>query len=344
MIRFITLLACWFCLLPAKGQFPAHPDSIFTFIRYNSVWSNKIQDWAPVHSSFRKQLEAARNMEDTMNSFIRVLEQLNDVHSYFIYRGKFYGYYQPLDSARHARIRPVLSQANQETDRFTTSFLPGRIAYVRVPAIQAYGADDVNRYARQLYDSVAQYIARKPKGFIVDLRLNSGGNMYPMLAGLGELLGNTVIGYETDRDGKPARKWELVKGNLVSGGYPVTGISAAEKSSLEQIPVAVLTGPVTASSGTMTAIAFKQRPRTIFIGEPTAEGYSTSNGYFTYGNTLIFLFATNFVADRKLQLYTSSVPVDILVTGRDDFYELLRDDKIKTALQWLRKRKTDTAR
>lgn len=338
MNRAVSIAIFLFCSHAAVAQFPVHPDSVYTFIKYSSVWSNTIRDWKPVDAAFKKQVAEAKTAKDTMNCFVNVLAQLNDVHSYFIYRGNYFSHYVPVDSATHARVRPILRQSREETERFTTAMLPGRIAYVRVPAINAYGNEEVNRFAQMLYDSVAQYIGQKPNGFILDLRLNSGGNMYPMLAGLSELLGNTLIGYETDMEGKEVRKWEIKEGNFFSNDYQATNIKHSGKPALDKLPVAVITGPVTASSGSMTAIAFKQRPATVFIGEPTADGYSTSNGYFTYGNSLIFLFATNFVADRGKNMYKNAVPVDIPVTGTDDFYDLQRDDKIMAALRWFEKR------
>ena len=334
--RHYTILFLFFCLSAARAQFPAHPDSVYTFIKYNSVWSNTIKDWQPVDAGFKKQISQARTVRDTINCFLKVLEQLNDVHSYFIYRGEYFGHYKPQDSATYARLRPVLRRSQTEKEQFSTTMLPGSIVYVRVPSINVFAADEVNRFAQSLHDSVVQYSSQKPKGFIVDLRLNSGGNMYPMLAGLGPLLGNTVLGYETDMDGNEVRKWEIQNGNFVTGGYTATAIRQTGKPVFEKLPVAVLTGPVTGSSGSMTAIAFKQRPHTVFIGEPTAEGYTTSNGYFTYGNTLIFLFATSFVADRNKNMYKYAVPVDIMIKAEDDFDNLLQDAKVKAALQWLK--------
>jgi len=331
-IAIFTLL--WCSIL--KAQFPAHPDSVYTFIKYNSVWSNTIKDWQPVDAAFKKQISQARTVKDTINCLVKVLEQLNDVHSYFIYRGEYFGHYKPQDSATYARLRPVLRRSQTEKEQFSTTMLPGSIVYVRVPSINVFAADEVNRFAQSLHDSVVQYSSQKPKGFIVDLRLNSGGNMYPMLAGLGRLLGNTVLGYEADMDGNEVRKWEIQKGNFVTGGYTATAIRQTGKPVFEKLPVAVLTGPVTGSSGSMTAIAFKQRPHTVFIGEPTADGYTTSNGYFTYSNTLIFLFATNFVADRNKNMYKHSVPVDISIKEKDNFEDLLQDVKVKAALQWMK--------
>jgi len=62
----------------------------------------------------------------------------------------------------------------------------------------------------------------------------------------------------------------------------------------------------------MTAIAFKGRSNTIFIGEPTADGYTTSTVYFQFSPNLTMNFATNYVADRNMTIYKSSVNPDIL--------------------------------
>jgi len=86
----------------------------------------------------------------------------------------------------------------------------------------------------------------------------------------------------------------------------------------------------------MTAIAFKGRPNTYFIGEPTAKGYTTSNGYFQFAFNLTLNFATNFVADRNKIIYKESVKPDLLIYRGENFYDLGKDKKIMEALKWLR--------
>ncbi|MFN8290681.1 MAG: S41 family peptidase [Chitinophagaceae bacterium] len=323
--------------MPGRSQLPVHPDSIYVFIKYNSVWNNTIADWKPVDESFHQQLAAARTEKDTMNCFVMVLEKLNDVHSVILYNNKQYGYFKPVDSLTYLKTKPLLQRAEKETGHFTTRMLPGKILYLRVPGINAFNPTLVNQQAQALYDSVFQFAPVKPSGIIVDLRLNTGGNMYPMLAGLSPVLGNNALGCETDMNGNIARLWEIKNGDFYTGGYQATTILRKYQPVFEKVPVAVLTGPLTTSSGSMTAIAFKQRPRTLFIGEPTAEGYTTGNGYFQFAPNLTILLSTNFAADRRKQVYKQAVPVDVTVKTPDNFDDLLKDGKIKAALNWLRK-------
>ena len=85
----------------------------------------------------------------------------------------------------------------------------------------------------------------------------------------------------------------------------------------------------------MTAIAFKGRPNTIFIGEPTADGYTTSNGYFQFAPNLTLNFATHYVADRNKSIYKTTVNPDILISQGDNFDDLMVDKKIIYAIKWL---------
>jgi carboxyl-terminal processing protease len=120
------------------------------------------------------------------------------------------------------------------------------------------------------------------------------------------------------------------------GGYQTTKITINPELRFENMPVVVLLGPVTKSSGSMTAIAFKNRPHTLFIGEPTADGYTTSNGYFSFSSNLILNFATNFVADRKMNVYKTTVNPDSYIYQGDNFENLLEDKKVKYAIKWLK--------
>ncbi len=85
----------------------------------------------------------------------------------------------------------------------------------------------------------------------------------------------------------------------------------------------------------MVAIAFKGRPNTYFIGEPTADGYTTSNGYFQFASNLTLNFATNYVADRNKNIYKTTVNPDLAIHHGNNFDNLLNDAKVKVAIKWM---------
>nr|HPH85804.1 S41 family peptidase [Ferruginibacter sp.] len=219
--------------------------------------------------------------------------------------------------------------------RIRTHLLNQQVIYVQVPGIQAQG-EQVNRMAQALSDSICRYSQLQPKGFIIDLRLNMGGQLSVMLSGLQPLLGNGYIGGGVDLTQKETKRFEMVAGNLEINKKAMTSIWHQCQGSFEQMPVAVLIGPVTASSGSITAIAFKQRPNTIFIGEPTADGYSTGNDYFYFTENLLLNLSTEYSQDRKGIVYTHSVHPDLLIDGDVDFDNQDKDPGIKAALNWFR--------
>lgn len=318
----------------AFGQFPANVDSVYTFIKYNSVHRLEV-DWQPIESEFAANIKSAATLDDTMRCFVDVLRALNDIHSQIFLNGQYYGHYPSFDDSVLARLKPLNDLANSETNHVTDTILKGQFAYVRVPGMQPWSGQAIDALAIELHENLKALAHEHPKGFIVDLRLNGGGNMYPMLTGLRSLLGTGIIGYETTPDDSIARVWEMRDGNFVIQGYRTTSLAEDSTINLDSIPVAVLIGPVTKSSGSATAIAFKGRPRTTFIGEPTADGYSTSNGYFQFAPNLIMNFATTFVADRKMTIYKRTVDPDITVILGDNFDDLVEDAKIKAAFEWL---------
>ncbi|MBK7142162.1 MAG: S41 family peptidase [bacterium] len=322
--------------LLAFAQFPANVDSVYTFMKYNSVHRLEV-DWQPIDSSFASNIKSAATLEDTMRCFVEVLRALGDVHSQIFLNDQYFGHYAAPDKYTRSKVKSLTKRANDETNHIFASTLKSGYAYIRVPGMQAANIDDINLLATQVYASISMLSTHNRKGFVIDLRLNGGGNLYPMLAGLSPLLGDGVVGYEMTPDDSVARVWELQGSDFVIGGYRATDLAPESVLNLTSLPVAVLIGPVTRSSGSATAIAFKGRPNTILIGEPTADGYTTSNGYFQFAPNLWMNFATTFVADRNKVVYRHAVEPDTVVAKYDYFDLLEADAKIAAAVKWLRK-------
>ncbi len=75
--------------------------------------------------------------------------------------------------------------------------LPADIGYVRVPAFSG-SADEATALANDLQRAIMSADQTDPIGWIVDVRGNGGGNMWPMIAGVGPVLGEGVAGYFID--------------------------------------------------------------------------------------------------------------------------------------------------
>jgi carboxyl-terminal processing protease len=130
------------------------------------------------------------------------------------------------------------------------------------------------RYVRQGREAVAKADRPGACGWVVDLREDGGGAMWPMLAAVGPVLGDGKVGMFVDPDGK-TYPWTIRNGSPRENGRPF-GWGGGTPVANAHAPVAVLTGGATASAGEAVAIAFRGRPQTRSFGEVTY-GVPTGN-------------------------------------------------------------------
>ena len=109
----------------------------------------------------------------------------------------------------------------------------------------------------------------------------------------------------------------------------VPKIKASEK-------ITVLLSRYTVSSGEMTAIAFKGRKNTIFIGEPTG-GYTTGNGYDVINDDLALIISQSIFIDRNNKKYNKRVDVDVF-SEFQHLNDINNDHQIEKATLWLHKK------
>ena len=154
----------------------------------------------------------------------------------------------------------------------TVSLAAPRIGLIEVGGVLAsLKTPGARRYAASaLADISSLQRSRHPCGWIVDLRANGGGSMYPMLLSVGPILGSgRLIGF-TDK--KRARDWVSYRSNTLFYGSGDTDPAPARIPDFSPAPaVAVLTGPHTASSEEAVAIAFRDRLQTRSLGPPPPE-------------------------------------------------------------------------
>lgn len=206
--------------------------------------------------------------------------------------------------------------------------LDGQFGYVLVPTFGSPDQAAIDQFATDLQGVIAVVGASKPCGWVVDLRSNGGGNMWPMLAGIGPALGTGRLGSFKDPDGRGA-SWSYENGEAKSDGRTLAKtLTTPVTLHVEAPPVAVLIGPTTASSGEAVAIAFRGRPATRLFGT-TTRGLTTSNRVFPLSDGSLLNLTTSAFADRSGTIYPSGVMPDDLWNGPD----VSRDS---VPLNWLR--------
>ena len=184
-----------------------------------------------------------------------------------------------------------------------------------------------------MYDEIAKIKnTNNIKGWIIDLRFNLGGNCKPMLLGLYDFLGDNQIWGTLDLNKEWTNKVTLEKGNYLSNSKKVSYIKPSGDL-LDRSKVVLLMNRATGSSGEVVALAFKERPNTIFIGENTY-GATTSNIKVELPFDAYMALTIGFDGDRNGKFYKTIAP-DVAVNRKDNFDNLLEDGNIQEAIKFI---------
>jgi len=201
---------------------------------------------------------------------------------------------------------------------------PANIATVRVTSFGGAGAA-ATAFANQVQEAIAAADRDDLIGWIVDLRNNGGGNMWPMIAGVGPLLGDGPLGYFIDPLGGET-SWEYRDGSALSAGVVITTVRSPYRLRRPQPRVAVLSNLGIASSGEATLIAFRLRPDTRSFGEATC-GLSTANRTFPLSDGATLTLTTSVMADRAKNRFGDRITPDEVLTDQAQ--------AIQRAIAWL---------
>jgi C-terminal processing protease CtpA/Prc len=208
------------------------------------------------------------------------------------------------------------------------------VAHVQVPGFAGGTPAEQVAFAETLRDVIELNDAASVCGWIVDLRQNSGGNLWPMLAGLGPLLGDGDLAASVYPDGRRIAVWYR-DGQAGFGDYTQLRVRAPYRLR-SPAPAAVLVGGGTASSAEVLAVAFRGRPGTRSFGAPT-RGLSAGNRTFPLadGASLVLtVAATSDAAGRVLE--GPFVPDELVAGSRDGSgTRAAADGPLEAAVEWL---------
>jgi len=152
-------------------------------VMQNFSFYRKCIDWSTVRANAIATAEAAQAQTPsaTYPAIRTALIALGDHHSFL---------QPPVTGA----IAPAVV-ATHPADSLDGEIVGGRYGYLRVPTYAPTNggtAAQATAFADTLQALVKATDASAPCGWVVDLRHNGGGNMWPMLAGVGPILGESL--------------------------------------------------------------------------------------------------------------------------------------------------------
>jgi carboxyl-terminal processing protease len=252
-------------------------------------------DWLALEELAYRIADGAETPADTHSAIRSALNLLRDGHSLFL---------APTQADAFATGPAAF-------DEPVVELRDDGIGYVAIGRYSGDIGDQADAYATALASDLSGATSATC-GWIVDLRTDSGGNMWPMIGGLAPLIGAGHVGSFVYPDGT-IENWTLEHGTAYWDGEPMTTYTA--EVSVDG-PIAVLVGPRTGSSGEATATAFHGRPDTRFFGQPTA-GLTTSNEPVALSDGALLILTMSVFTDRNGVSYGQDISIepDVLVDG-----------------------------
>jgi len=289
-----------------------YTNEILEIMQNNSINRAKI-NWTDFRDQVIQRAQGAQTIPDLYPAISVALGLLDDHHSFYLTAS---GTYVQNPTVKQCPPAPLASPA-----------IPVDIGYVRIPGFSSTRPGADVEFADSIENQIRSRDTLGLAGWIVDVRGNTGGNMWPMIAGIGPILGEGVVGYFVPPLGVPSTAWEYRNGGAFAGAGVVIRTSMPYTLITPTPKVAVLTDYAVASSGEAVVVAFRARPNTRSFGSATC-GLSTSNQTFGMSDRASLFLTVAVMADRTLTLYGQSLVPDETVSGDAEV--------VQRAIAWLR--------
>ncbi len=322
-----------FPALTTKDSIRVFTDSVLTLVEKRSLYTEQL-DWKSYRSAFAEKVLNETRFSDILPHFVSLWDTLGDHHSGIGYADEWYGAPGGLDTTSMSK-NLVRALKKSDTWAVQTAILSDKYGYVVVPTINTQ--DDslaTQRAADALQDSVCRLTRLGVDGWIIDLRRNLGGNMYAMLGGIHQLVGEGTFSYLLNKSDSVYSYWGIDSTSVYEGENGQVALPPPCTLPDSSFKVAVLVGPLTASSGEITALAFLGKKNVTVIGEPSA-GYMTGNEFYRLPFDAYMTLAEAYETDRH-KIKMTRIEPDILVEKGDNFDDPYLDAKIQAALKWLK--------
>lgn len=241
---------------PQSPQAKAYLDRVLDLLQRGHINKARV-NWVAVRAGAESRAAHAQTPADTYAGIRWVIAQLNEHHTLFLPPRTNLNAMATGPSPVPLEVKP----------------LGQHVASLRLPGIgYPPRSPEAARYVATLRDGIAGQQQAGACGWIVDLREDTGGDVYPMLNGLAPLLGPPPWAGFQNADGR------LSTLGVVGDQITETPLASwpAPPATTDLPPLAVLLGPHTTSAGEMMALALAGRANARSFGAPTA-GFTTGN-------------------------------------------------------------------
>lgn len=286
-----------FYLVPPSAE--TYGKNALSTIDKNGIFAGN-DEWKSTYNECLKMIENAKSYDDTYDAIRKALSVGGGKHSMLMTKSESQDTTESYDE-----VLPTVS-------------LDGDIAIIKLPDFLGT-AEAGQKYAKVAEDFIHEN-RDKIKGVVLDLRGNTGGDMGPMATAVSSLLPDGELVYYHYRSYDiPVTLKNGVVSNAGTGGkslYPEDKLN---------VPVAILTDDMTASSGEALTLCFRGLENTRTFGAPTA-GYTSVNMLYNIYDGAQMYLTVAFDKARTGEIFKeTSIEPDVAT-----------DSPLEAALEWLR--------
>ena len=286
-----------FYLVPPSAE--TYGKNALSTIDKNGIFAGN-DEWKSTYNECLKMIENAKSYDDTYDAIRKALSVGGGKHSMLMTKSESQDTTESYDE-----VLPTVS-------------LDGDIAIIKLPDFLGT-AEAGQKYAKVTEDFIHEN-RDKIKGVVLDLRGNTGGDMGPMATAVSSLLPDGELVYYHYRSYDiPVTLKNGVVSNAGTGGkslYPEEKLN---------VPVAILTDDMTASSGEALALCFRGLENTRTFGAPTA-GYTSVNMLYNMYDGAQMYLTVAFDKARTGEIFKET-PIEP---------DVATDSPLEAALEWLR--------
>ena len=312
------------CSTSNKGTLTSkeYLNEVFEIVEKHSINRDSI-DLKKIKRVAYAKLKNTDSLEECYPIVQSILKDLGDNHSFFMSKEQV-NKWQSTSNANN----------NKKLITFSGKLLNDNIGYIQMKGYSSGDSISIQKYADSLQHKIKSIDNKNLKGWILDLRENTGGNCWPMLTGIGPLLGNGICGFFIDNNGQKS-SWYYRDGESGINNSTITRMSKQPYRLLNNSnPIAVLTGYKTGSSGEVVVTAFHNKSNTKSFGESTA-GLSTGNANFKLSDGSMILLTTSIYADRQGNVFGGKINPDKIIKFSYESIDLPNDPVLKKAMDWI---------
>lgn len=299
-------------LASAQSSYEYYLRSALEILKTSHINRDKV-DWPKLTREAEALAANAVDPGDTYPAIEYVINELGEAHTSLI----------PARNPERSHAQSTVNSQKIIIPEPAGEMIDGRFGLVKIPSFMSprnssYSHDFLIKTRAILASHDAQGVC----GWIIDLRGNGGGNIWPMADGLLPLMGESPYWrVETTTSSVVGER----NGRLHQEGAPEAFPLPPLLLRRANAPVALLIDQRTKSSAEGLAIAFKGRPGVRYFGETTGDLVTINNSrQLADGATLVV--TVGYSRDRTGKLWTGPIEPDEPTTS---------EAALGAAVQWL---------